>query len=119
MIQINASAIGRDPNYWDNPEEFFPERFADSSIDYKGLHFELLPFGSGRRSCPGIHMGISTVELALANLLCCFDWKLPDRMKETDINMEEGPDLAVHKKFALELVPISYQEWAKYQDSWT
>ncbi|EXB82489.1 Cytochrome P450 [Morus notabilis] len=109
LLQVNVWAIGRDPNYWDNPEEFIPERFADGSIDYKGQHFEFLPFGAGRRGCPGIYMGIAMVELTLANLLCCFDWKLPDGMEETDIDMDEASGLAIHKKFPLKLVPISYQ----------
>ncbi|KAM7269086.1 hypothetical protein ACFE04_024583 [Oxalis oulophora] len=110
LVQINAWAIGRDPNYWNNPEEFFPERFANTSIDFKGKHFELLPFGAGRRVCPGIHLGTTTIELVLANLLYCFDWKFPDGMKEEDMNMEEGlgQRLDVHKEVPLELVPVSY-----------
>ncbi|XP_059445103.1 cytochrome P450 71B37-like [Corylus avellana] len=108
LLQINAWAIGRDPEYWKNPEEFSPERFIDGSIDYKGQHFELLPFGAGRRGCPGIYMATSTIEHALANLLYVFDWKLPYGMKEENIDMEEsvGLSLATHKKTALNLVPV-------------
>ena len=73
LVQVNAWAIGRDPKYWENPEEFIPERFMDNSIDYKGQNFELLTFGSGRRSCPGIYMATTTIELVLANLLYCFN----------------------------------------------
>ncbi|KAM7272208.1 hypothetical protein ACFE04_026871 [Oxalis oulophora] len=109
QIQVNVWGIGRDPNIWENPEEFIPERFEDNPVDYKGQHFELLPFGGGRRGCPGILMGVSTVELALANLLYCFDWKLPDGMKEEDISLEEGPGLAVYKKEPLKLIPIRYK----------
>ncbi|KAM7272563.1 hypothetical protein ACFE04_027226 [Oxalis oulophora] len=108
-IQVNVWGIGRDPNIWENPEEFIPERFEDNPVDYKGQHFELLPFGGGRRGCPGILMGVSTVELVLANLLYCFDWKLPDGMKEEDISLEEGPGLAVYKKEPLKLIPIRYK----------
>ncbi|GLU03173.1 hypothetical protein SLE2022_203880 [Rubroshorea leprosula] len=110
VIQINAWAIARDPKYWKNPEEFSPERFADSSVDFKGQNFEFLPFGSGRRVCPGILLGIITTELLLANLLYCFDWKIPDGMKEEDINMEEevGAILTVGKKTPLLLVPVNY-----------
>ncbi|XP_071722984.1 cytochrome P450 71B34-like [Rutidosis leptorrhynchoides] len=107
-IQVNVWGIGRDPTIWENPEEFIPERFEESPIDYKGQHFELLPFGGGRRGCPAIMMGVSIVELALANLLYCFDWKVPDGMKEEDISMEEGPGLTVYKKEPLKLVPIRY-----------
>ncbi|KAK3223487.1 hypothetical protein Dsin_010512 [Dipteronia sinensis] len=110
LIQVNVWAIGRDPKYWKNPEEFYPERFVDNSIDYKGQNFEFLPFGSGRRICPGMNMGLITSELALANLLYCFDWKLPNGMTVEDINMEEaaGVSLTLSKKTALDLVPVNY-----------
>ncbi|GKV14624.1 hypothetical protein SLEP1_g25467 [Rubroshorea leprosula] len=110
IIQINVWAIARDPKYWKNPEEFFPERFADNSVDLKGQNFEFLPFGSGRRGCPAVLMGVITTELLLANLLYCFDWKVPDGMKEEDIDMEEevGVSLTVGKKTPLLLVPVCY-----------
>ncbi|TXG56183.1 hypothetical protein EZV62_017496 [Acer yangbiense] len=110
LIQVNVWAIGRDPKYWKNPEEFYPERFTNNSIDFKGNNFEYLPFGSGRRICPGIHIGLITSEIALANLLYCFDWKLPNGMKNEDINMEEasGGSLVLYKKTALNLVPVNY-----------
>ncbi|XP_022945235.1 cytochrome P450 71B10-like [Cucurbita moschata] len=110
MVQVNIWAIGRDPTYWKDPEKFLPERFVESSIDYKGQHFEFLPFGSGRRICPGLNMGIKNVELALANLLYHFDWKLPNGMKEEELDMEEnsGLSLTLHKKLPLKLVPILY-----------
>ena len=107
LIQVNVWGIGRDPKIWTDPDEFIPERFMDSAIDFKGQHFELLPFGSGRRICPGIYMGTTTVELGLANLLYSFDWKLPNGMKEEDLNMDEsaGLSLSLAKKTPLELVP--------------
>ncbi|KAL5759993.1 hypothetical protein ACOSP7_018497 [Xanthoceras sorbifolium] len=110
LIQINVWAIGRDPKYWKKPEEFYPERFRDNSVDYNGHNFEFLPFGSGRRICPGIHMGLTNSELALANLLYSFNWKLPNGMEEEDINMEEtvGQSIVVRKKTPLILVPVSY-----------
>ncbi|XP_050204197.1 cytochrome P450 71B10-like [Mercurialis annua] len=109
-IQVNVWAIGKDPNIWRNPNEFCPERFsANPNFDFKGDSYEMLPFGGGRRGCPGITMGLATVELALANLLFCFDWKLGDGMKIEDLNMEEAPGLTVYKKEPLLLVPIKYQ----------
>ncbi|KDP34532.1 hypothetical protein JCGZ_11082 [Jatropha curcas] len=108
QIRVNVWAIGRDPKIWKNPEEFIPERFINSSIDFRGQNYEFLPFGGGRRICPGMTMGMTLVELALANLLFCFDWKLPYNMKEEDINMEEEFGLTNRKKEALLLVPIKY-----------
>ncbi|XP_038891462.1 cytochrome P450 71B2-like [Benincasa hispida] len=110
MVQINVWAIGRDPKCWKDPEEFVPERFAESCVDFRGHHFELLPFGAGRRICPAMNMGIKIVEFALANLLYHFDWKLPEGMKEEDLDMEEisGLSLTIYKKLPLKLVPVSY-----------
>ena len=99
-------AIGRDPQSWTDSEEFFPERFIGSNIDYKGQNFELIPFGNGRRICPEMNMDTLTVELALANLLLCFDWKLQDGMKEEDVDMEEEVGLTITKKSPLILIPI-------------
>ncbi|WCJ38614.1 Cytochrome P450 71B34 [Euphorbia peplus] len=110
VIQINVWAIGRDPKYWKEPEQFYPERFSDSSIDYKGQHFELVPFGAGRRICPGIHMATVTIEYVLANLLYLFDWKLPWGMRKADMNMEEkaGVSLATNKNTPLIVVPVKH-----------
>ncbi|KAJ4913643.1 Cytochrome P450 71B2 [Raphanus sativus] len=109
QIQLNVWAIGRDPKCWTDPEEFIPERFANSSVDFRGQHFELLPFGSGRRSCPGMPMGVASVELGLLSLLYFFDWELPEGMvSEADIDMEEAGTLTVVKKQPLLLVPVLY-----------
>ncbi|XP_021293027.1 cytochrome P450 71B36-like [Herrania umbratica] len=104
-IAVNVWAIGRDPDIWKNPEEFLPERFNNNPIDFKGQHFELLPFGAGRRICPGMNMGTALIELALANLLYHFDWKLPSG---GEIDMEEEVTITVGKKSALNLMPINY-----------
>ncbi|XP_075496960.1 strychnine-11-hydroxylase-like [Primulina tabacum] len=103
-VMINASAIGTDPMYWKNPEQFCPERFLDSDIDFRGQHFELLPFGSGRRGCPGINFALSLVELALVNLLFFFNWELPEGMLPEDIDMEESLGITMHKKISLCLI---------------
>ncbi|XP_030449479.1 cytochrome P450 71B10-like [Syzygium oleosum] len=105
-VQVNVWGIGRDPSLWEGPEEFVPERFEDSPIDYKGNHFELLTFGAGRRGCPAISMGMAVVELALANFLHSFDWELPEGMTEEDVSMEEGAGLTVFKKLPLILLPV-------------
>ncbi|KAE8671882.1 Cytochrome P450 [Hibiscus syriacus] len=100
-------AIGRDPETWENPEVFCPERFIGNSIDYKGRDFELIPFGAGRRICPGIFMGVAEMEPALANLLYKFDWEMPNEMSKEDIDFATVPGLAVHKKNALLLAAYS------------
>ncbi|XP_010554160.1 PREDICTED: cytochrome P450 71B20-like [Tarenaya hassleriana] len=105
-LQINVWAIARDPKHWKNPNEFIPERFIDSSVDFRGQHFEFLPFGSGRRMCPGMNLGMSAVELGLLNLLYFFDWKLPEGTTEKDIDVEEAGTLTIVKKVPLQLVPV-------------
>ncbi|CAH2069651.1 unnamed protein product [Thlaspi arvense] len=99
-LHVNVWAIGRDP------EEFIPERFMDCDTDVKGQHFELLPFGSGRRICPAVYMGTASVQFVLANLLYQFDWKLPEGVEVEDIDMDETAGLTTHKKHDLILVPV-------------
>ncbi|XP_010425318.1 PREDICTED: cytochrome P450 71B3-like [Camelina sativa] len=106
ILLVNAWSIGRDPKLWENPEEFNPERFINSPIDYKGNNFEMLPFGSGRRICPGIAFGISTVELGLLNFLYFFDWRMPE--ENQDMDMEEAGDATIVKKVPLKLLPVLY-----------
>ncbi|KAH0461704.1 hypothetical protein IEQ34_009279 [Dendrobium chrysotoxum] len=103
-VIFNAAAISTDPNIWEKSLEFWPERFEGRDIDFKGHDFDLLPFGFGRRKCPGINFAMVIVELALANLLHCFDWSIPNGMKAEDINMEEAIGVTTHKKEALCLV---------------
>ncbi|XP_002990813.2 cytochrome P450 CYP736A12 [Selaginella moellendorffii] len=74
---VNAFAIGRDPSIWESPTEFMPERFLGRSVDFKGQHFDLIPFGSGRRMCPGMPLALKALELLLANLVHGFDWSFP------------------------------------------
>ncbi|KAI5596792.1 hypothetical protein BDE02_02G024800 [Populus trichocarpa] len=109
LVYVNAWAIGRDTEVWENPYVFIPDRFLGSSIDLKGQDFELIPFGAGRRICPGIYMGIATVELSLSNLLYKFDWEMPGGMKREDIDVDHTqPGLAMHTRDALCLVPKAY-----------
>ncbi|KAB2624819.1 cytochrome P450 71B26-like [Pyrus ussuriensis x Pyrus communis] len=107
LVLVNAWAIARDLRFWKDPEEFIPERFDGSSVDYKGQHFEFLPFGAGRRVCPGIYIW----ERQRWSLdLQIFSWKLPDGMEE-DLNMEETSgslSLTVSKKTPLNLIPVKF-----------
>lgn len=107
-VFINGWGLGRDPKLWEDPEEFLPERFMDGSVDFKGHDFHFIPFGSGRRICPAMNLGIATIELALANLLYCFEWELPPGMSKDEIDMNEAIGVTVHKKCALLLVAKKY-----------
>ena len=105
---INAWGIGRDPKTWDAAEEFIPERFVDSPLDFKGHDFQFIPFGSGRRICPAMFTGVLMIELALANMLYSFDWKLPAGMRKEDIDMNDAPGITVHKRSVLPLVAVKH-----------
>ncbi|CAO2034693.1 unnamed protein product [Urochloa humidicola] len=104
LVHVNVWAIGRDPAVWDAPDEFVPERFIGSEVDVVGQDLELLPFGSGRRMCPGYSLGLKMVQLSLANMLHDFTWRLPEGMKEEDITMEEVFGLTTARKFPLEVL---------------
>ncbi|KAK7389146.1 hypothetical protein VNO78_23979 [Psophocarpus tetragonolobus] len=107
-VLVNAKSIAVDPNCWENPTEFFPERFLDSPIDFKGQHFEMLPFGAGRRGCPGVNFAMPLIELALANLLFHFDWDMPLGLGIQDLDMEEAIGITIHKKAHLRLKATTF-----------
>ncbi|RZC73182.1 hypothetical protein C5167_048659 [Papaver somniferum] len=108
IVYINVWAIHRDAKLWDDPEEFLPERFINNHIDFMGQEFEFLPFGSGRRGCPGILFSLTVVEYGLANLLYYFIWELPAGDKREDLDMTEAFGLTVNKKTPLNVVPEIY-----------
>ncbi|KAL6841602.1 hypothetical protein ACP4OV_028541 [Aristida adscensionis] len=106
-VVINVWAISRDPKYWEDPDRFMPERFeGEDAFDFKGLDYEFIPFGSGRRVCPGITFAQATVEIALASLLYHFDWVLPGGGKPEEMDMTEQFGLTVKRKSELLLQPI-------------
>jgi len=105
-VLINVWAIGRDPKYWEDPEEFKPERFMNSGTDFKGNDFEFLPFGSGRRMCAGVSLGLVNTALPLASLLYHFDWKLPDGLKPEEIDMSESFGVTTRRKTPLLLYAV-------------
>jgi cytochrome P450 len=89
-VFVNLWAIGRDSKSWEDPERFDPERFMDGgSLDAKVQNCEWIPFGAGRRGCPGEQLGMLVVEFGLAQLLHCFDWRLPDEMNGQELDMSE------------------------------
>ncbi|XP_021908291.1 cytochrome P450 81E8-like [Carica papaya] len=95
MVLVNAWGIHRDPKVWDDPASFRPERFEDGQGD---AHYKLLPFGAGRRACPGMALGIRTVGLVLGSLIQCFEWK---RAGEEEIDMGEGKGITMPKAHPL------------------
>ena len=98
-LSVNSWAIGRDPDVWENPLGFDPDRFLSgkhAKLDPQGNDFELIPFGAWRRLCAGARMGVVLVEYVLGTLVHSFDWKLPAEVIE--FNMEESFGLAVPLK---------------------
>ena len=110
-LLINVWAISRDPKHWEDPLEFKPEeRFLSkdgsgniNQLDVRGQHFQLLPFGSGRRVCPGTTLGLQVVHTTLATMVQCFDWKVD----HGTVNMEEGPGLTLPRAHSLVSVPAA------------
>ncbi|CAN0891676.1 Cytochrome P450 76C4 [Linum grandiflorum] len=109
QVFVNVWAIARDPHYWEDPSQFNPERFLKGSIndevDYKGNHFEYLPFGSGRRICSGMSMAMRKVQLVVATLVHEFDWSLPMGMVAEDLDMDEGYGVTLIKANPLVAIP--------------
>ncbi|KAJ8769613.1 hypothetical protein K2173_005216 [Erythroxylum novogranatense] len=104
-IMINVWAIGRDPSVWSELDKFLPERFAGSDIDVLGHDFQLIPFGSGRRVCPGMQLGLTITSLVLAQLLHCFDWELPDGFLPDELDMSEEFGLVIQRTKPLHAIP--------------
>lgn len=105
QVFVNVWAIGRDPDTWEDPFTFKPERFLGSSIDYKGQNFELIPFGSGRRICVGISLAQRLVSFGLASLIHNFDWELDKNSKPESLDMSERIGITVRKLEPLNLIP--------------
>ncbi|KAG6528704.1 cytochrome P450 736A117-like [Zingiber officinale] len=101
---VNAWAMGRDPKYWEAPLEFQPERFIDGEVEFTGNDPRFIPFGAGRRICPGLNFAIASLELALANLVHRFDWGLPAGLSREEFGMEEVAGLLVRREGRLHVV---------------
>jgi (E)-8-carboxylinalool synthase len=97
QVIVNVWAMGRDPTIWKNPNMFMPERFLECDINYKGNHFELIPFGAGKRICPGLPLAHRSVHLIVASLLHNFEWILADGLKSEQMNMEERFGLSLKR----------------------
>ncbi|KAI0516227.1 hypothetical protein KFK09_008899 [Dendrobium nobile] len=108
-VVINAWAMMRDPKYWEYPEIFRPERFEEKTLDFGVANFEYIPFGGGRRICPGISFAWASMELWLAQLLFYFDWELPGGWSPQELDVEEAFGLTLTRKNDLCLV-ATYHE---------
>ncbi|KAK3025221.1 hypothetical protein RJ639_044569 [Escallonia herrerae] len=88
-LVVNLRKIHRDPSVWPDPSEFQPERFLTShkDVDVRGQHFELIPFGSGRRICPGITLALQVVHFILASLIHGFEIK---KLSDEPVDMTES-----------------------------
>ncbi|PIN13204.1 Cytochrome P450 CYP2 subfamily [Handroanthus impetiginosus] len=111
-IVVNLYAINRDPDAWENAADFVPERFLVNSINaishddpenMKGQNFSYVPFGGGRRGCPGAALATAVVHVTLAGLIQCFDWKIKGDEK---VNMEEGAGFSAAMAHTLVCFPV-------------
>ncbi|KAH6835354.1 hypothetical protein C2S53_006098 [Perilla frutescens var. hirtella] len=101
---LNVWAMGRDPSVWANAESFEPDRFLDANIDYKGLHFNLIPFGSGKRICPGLPLAHRVIHEATAALIGNFDWEFAAGEKHR--NHEHFTGLTLRRQAPLKAIPL-------------
>jgi cytochrome P450 len=116
-VAINQYAIMRDPELWDSPDEFRPERFLvspkerdDSELDQnesKGQNFQYVPFGSGRRRCPGSNLATILLNTSIAAMVQCFDWKVGDG-DEGKVNMEVGAGMSLPMAHPLMALPVNH-----------
>ncbi|MQM20219.1 hypothetical protein Taro_053234, partial [Colocasia esculenta] len=109
-LLVNVWAIGRDPSVWDDPLEFRPDRFLPGGrhahVDVRGNHFEVIPFGAGRRICAGVSLALRVVHLATATLIHGFDWAMPAGQAPEKLDMEEAYGLTLQRAVPLRLRPV-------------
>lgn len=105
-VLINVWAIGRDSTFWKDPLVFNPDRFMDSKLDVRGQNFELIPFGAGRRICPGLPLAIRMVPVMLGSLLNTFKWKIEGDIAPNDLDMQEKFGLTLTRLHPLRAVPL-------------
>lgn len=105
QVLVNVWGIARDPDYWKNPNCFIPQRFLGSEMDYKGRHFSFLPFGSGRRMCPGIRLAERVISLMIASLVTRFEWKLPNNIAPEELDMTDSFGITLQRASPLLVVP--------------
>ncbi|KAI3806511.1 hypothetical protein L1987_22418 [Smallanthus sonchifolius] len=110
VVFVNVWSLGRDPAHWERPLEFRPERFAGTDMDVRGQDFGLLPFGGGRRMCPGISLGLHNVHTTLGAMIQCFEWKAGKNGDLATVDMEEGVGVTLPRANPLVCVPVARLE---------
>jgi cytochrome P450 len=106
QVLVNVWSMGRDSSIWTDPNVFLPERFLECGEVFRGEDFGFIPFGAGRRMCPGVPFAHRVVHTMLATLLYHFDWKLPNGEKIEDMDMTEKFGITLHKVKHLMIIPI-------------
>ncbi|GAB4824271.1 cytochrome P450 [Ancistrocladus abbreviatus] len=96
-ILVNAWWLANNPDLWKRPEEFRPERFLDeeSKVEANGNDFRYLPFGVGRRSCPGIILALPILGIILGRLVQNFELLPPPGESKID-TAEKGGQFSLH-----------------------
>nr|XP_043625291.1 cytochrome P450 76T24-like [Erigeron canadensis] len=106
QILCNLWAMGQDQNVWRDPQRFEPERFLNVGVDYKGQDFGLIPFGAGRRMCPGLPLADRMLHLLLGSLIYKFDWKIEGGIRPQDMDMSDKFGFTLHKSLPLMAIPV-------------
>ncbi|KAI3876248.1 hypothetical protein MKX03_028478 [Papaver bracteatum] len=104
-VFVNIWGIGRDSASWDDPLSFNPERFLGNTTDYRGQHSRFLPFGAGRRICPGLPMVHQILPMVVGSLLQSFDWTLENGAAPESIDMNETLEMSLKKSTPLRIIP--------------
>ncbi|PIA38273.1 hypothetical protein AQUCO_02800151v1 [Aquilegia coerulea] len=104
QVFVNVWAIGRDPAFWEDPLSFKPERFLNSSVDFKGQHFQFLPFGAGRRMCAGMMLAERMLHVILGSLIHSFEWSLQDGITPEKLDMRERFGITLRKADPLKVI---------------
>ncbi|KAK4855582.1 hypothetical protein QYF36_008721 [Acer negundo] len=107
QVLVNAWAIGRDGTTWDKPDSFVPERFLGLDVDVKGRNFEVIPFGAGRRICPGLPLAMRMLYLMLGTLINSFDWKLEGGLKPEKMDMDDKFGITIQRAQPLHAIPVA------------